>query len=112
MTSHYFDFDCGKAVGAGLNGAAAGERPLRRAAAGSTGEPAGCATGGTAEAAARGRAQTRTRHVTEIVAEKNTNTHDDGRTKHQTRRAHAQDGQQSKQGGHLKRRGCAQRAHV
>ena len=58
------------------------------------------------------RAQTRRRLVTEIVAEKNTNTHDDGRTKHQTRRAHAQDGQQSKQGGRLKRRGCAQRAHV
>ena len=46
---------CGKAVEAGLNGAAAGERPLRRAAAGSTGEPAGGATGGTAETAARGR---------------------------------------------------------
>ena len=58
------------------------------------------------------RAQTRRRLVTEIVAEKNTNTHDDGRTKHQTRRAHAQDGQQSKQSRRLKRRGCAQRAHV
>jgi len=46
---------CGKALEAGLNGAAAGERLLRRAAAGSTGEPAGGATGGTAEAAARGR---------------------------------------------------------
>jgi len=33
-------------------------------------------------------------------------------TKHQTRRARAQDGQQSKQGGRLKQRGRAQRAHV
>ena len=48
--------------------------------------------------------------LTEMREETRTNdTNEDGRSKHQTWRARAQDGQQSKQDGRLKQRG---RAHV
>jgi len=70
---------CGKAVEAGLKGAAAGERLLRRAAAGSTGEPVGGATGGTAEAAARGRRPGGDMRLTEMQRRTRTRTTTGGR---------------------------------
>jgi len=88
---------CRKEVGAGLNGAAAGERLLVRAAARSAGGTAGRAAGGTAGAVARGRRPAGDMRLTEMQMQ--TACREETRTRTRT------GGRNTKHGGHAPRTG-------